>query len=146
MGVLCDLVIANPGAAEAIGTTQRLFDDFRVFPTKLLDPVTLSGLFSLLDPAAPDRESWWEIPLYEEEELWVYQLPAHFVEKLAHLLESERNTLVRQWAQTDEMVLFYDRTSPSDREAAVRQLVDEMCLFVFEATEKGQLVFLRVTP
>jgi hypothetical protein len=53
MGVLFDLVIADEGAAEAIGTTEHLFDDFRVFPTKLLDQVTLDGLFSLMDPTSP---------------------------------------------------------------------------------------------
>ena len=146
MGVLCDLVIADQGAAEAIGTTQRLFDTFRVFPTKLLDPVTLSGLFSLIDPASPEIESWWEVALYEEEELWVYQLPAHFVEKLAHLLESERSTLARQWAQTDEIEWFYDHASPVEIEADLSRFVNDLCLFAYEATENGKHIFLRVVP
>jgi hypothetical protein len=147
MGVLFDLVIADDGAAEAVGTTDHLFENFRVFPTKMLDQVTLDGLFSLLDPASAEIESWWKVPLYEAEDvLWVYQLPHHFVEMLASLLENERSRLAQRWAQTGELDQFYDRKlSPEEKAADIRKLVDEMSAFAFDAVERGKCVFLRIT-
>jgi hypothetical protein len=145
MGVLFDLVMADEGAAEAIGATDHLFEDFRVFPTKMLDPVTLDGLFSLLDPASPEIEVWWEVPLYEAEDvLWVYQLPDHFVEMLASLLENERFSLAQRWAQTEELGHFYEEISPEEKAADVRKLVDELSAFAFDTIEKDKHVYLRV--
>ncbi len=57
MGVLFDLVLADEGTAEAVGTSQQLFEDYRVLSTKMLDHVTLDGLFALPDPASTDIES-----------------------------------------------------------------------------------------
>ncbi len=148
MGVLYDLVIADEGAAKAIGTTKRLFEDFRVFPTKMLDPVTLDGLFSLIDPASPEIESWWKDPLYEEEELSVYQLPPFFIDKLSHLLEQERSQLAQRWGQTEEMQCFYkmyDLTS-AEIDADTSNLVDDLCWFASEANERGKRIFLRCLP
>jgi len=148
MGVLFDLVIAEEGTAEEIGRTERLFEDFRVFPTKMLDPVTVDGLFSLLDPASSDIESWWQAPLYETEDvLWVYQWPPCFVERLANLVESERNDLAQRWSQTEEVQNFYrgfSDLSPSDVASDVGNFVNDLCLFASEAVEGRKCIFLRI--
>lgn len=148
MGVLFDLVIAEEGAAEEIGKTERLFEDFRVFPTKMLDPVTVDGLFSLIDPTSSDIESWSQAPLYETEDvLWVYQWPPCFVERLANLLESERDDLAQRWSQTEEVQNFYhwfSDLSPSEVTADVGNFVNDLCLFASEAVEGRKCIFLRI--
>jgi hypothetical protein len=146
MSVLFDLIMADEGAAEDIGTTENIYEEFRVLPTKMLDPLSLRALFSLIDPASTDIESW-IAPLYEEEEgVWVFQLPPYFIEKLASLLESERSSLAKRWGQTEELRGTYelDRRPPEEVAVGIRKLVDETCAFAFEAREKGKQVFLRV--
>lgn len=148
MGVLFDLVIADEGAAEAVGRAERLFDHFRVLPTKILDHVTLDQLFLLIDSGSVDIGSWWEVPLFEEEELVVHQLPPYFVERLACLPENERADLARRWGQTEELQHFYEmyQRSTEAKLAEVRDLLDELCGFSLEATESGKCIFLRCVP
>jgi hypothetical protein len=149
MGVIFDLVIADEGDAEAIGTTEHLFRDYRVFSTKMLDPVTLDELFTLIDATSPDIESWWERPLFEEEELSIFQLPPYFVEKLAGLLEHERASLAQRWSQTEEVQNFYhwfSNLAGEEVTADVGILVDKISAFAFDATERDKRVFLYTLP
>jgi hypothetical protein len=127
-----------PRRSEQQNTFLMIFE----FPTKLLDQVTLDGLFSLMDPTSPGLEAWWEVPLYGEEELWVYQLPPYFIEKLAHLLESERSRLAKQWGQTEELRAAYAMIANPKRQPQTGKL-EEICAFASEATERGKHVFLR---
>ncbi len=146
MSVLFDLVMADEGAAERIGTTEDIYDEFRVLPTNMLDPLTMNALFSLIDPVSPDIESW-DTPLYDDKEgLYVFQLPRHFFEKLAPLPESDRDSLAKRWTQTEDVRSTYqlDRLPPEEVAIGIRNLEDEMCVFAREVTEAGKQVFLRV--
>ena len=149
MGIICDLVIADDGAAGAIVTAENIWDTYRVYPTKLLDPVTLDGLFTLLDPGSPDVGAWWDVPLAERDERVVFQLPAVFVAQLAALTPGQRHDLAwRWWQQSEELALAYKftRLAPDDIAANVLTLVDGVCAFLREAVEAGQRVYLFASP
>jgi hypothetical protein len=149
MGIICDLVIANEGAAEAIITAESRFDAFRVFPTKLLDPVTLDGLFALLDPESPGLGVWWDAPLAERDEQIVCQLPPALTARLASLTPGQRHDLAwRWWQQSEELALAYryTRLSPDAIAANILSLVDEVCAFLREAVDAGQRVYLFMSP
>ena len=149
MGIICDLVIADEGAAGAIVTAENLWGAYRVYPTKQLDPVTLDGLFALLDPESPDLGVWWDVPLAEQDEQVVFQLPAAFVAHLAALTPGQRHDLAwRWWQASEELALAYKFThlTPDDIVAEILALVDGVCAFVREAVDAGQRVYLFMAP
>lgn len=148
MGIICDLVIADEGAAQVIATADNLWDAYRVYLSKLLDPVTLDGLFALLDPQSPDLGAWWDTPLAEQDEHVVCQLPPAIVARLAALPPGQRHDLAwRWWQQSEELALAYKftRLSPDAIAAEVLALVDEVCAFLREAVEGGQRVYLYLS-
>ena len=148
MGIICDLVIADEGAAQAIVTADNLWDTYRVYQTKLLDPVTLDGLFALLDPPSPDLGAWCDTPLAERDEQAVCQLPPAIVARLAALTPGQRHDLAWRWWQSEELALAYKftRLSPDEIAGEVLALVDGVCAFVREAVEGDQRVYLYLSP
>ncbi len=133
------------GPAGAILAADNLWETYPTYQTKLLDPVTLDGLFALLDPESPEIETWWDTPLAEEEEQAVYQLPPALVARLAGLSEAERHDLAwRWWQQSEELALAYKFSGlkPEEIVADIRDLVDEVCAFLRQAVEAGQRVYL----
>jgi hypothetical protein len=139
MGIICDLVIADEGAAEAILAADNLWETYPTYQTKHFTPVTLDELFALLDPESPDLGAWWEAPLAEQEEQAVYGLPPTPVARLAGLTEPERRDLAWRWWQSDAMVLAYkySRLMPEEIVMDVRVWVDEICAFLRRAVEAG---------
>ena len=89
------------------------------------------------------------MPLAEQDEQVVFQLPAAFVAQLAGLTPGQRHDLAwRWWQQSEELALAYKftRLAPDDIAANVLTLVDELCTFVREAVEAGQRVYLFASP
>lgn len=143
MGVTFTLIAADHDQIGKISTEQ--WDDLQVFMTKMLDPAQLNLLFSLIDPSSPDIDAWDAAPLYEEEEVWLYELPVYFVDKLAHMSQDERQSLAQQWMQTGELDLFYTHLTHNEKTTDIAKLVDEICAFVRTATADGKPVLLYVS-
>ncbi|MCD4686204.1 MAG: hypothetical protein K8S97_09730 [Anaerolineae bacterium] len=148
MGVLFDLVLADKESAAAIGTSKQLFEDFRVFPTKMLDQVTLDSLFALCDPTATDIESWGQTPLFAAGEVSVFQLPPYFIKKLARLPKNERMNLAKRWGQTGKLRVYFrfSRLTPEEIATTIEHMVDNLCDFACEAVNQSKRVFLRCVP
>lgn len=124
MGVLTDLIIADPSEAEVVATTPYPLGRWPGLDAKGLTLITLESLFDIL-AYQESQSSASEFALLHqasEEGPWVCHAPDQFVLALAALHDKDVPRVAHVWIETEEMQL--DASDASDVEQLLQAMRD----------------------
>lgn len=144
MGVLSDIIIADPGDAASINAAAGAhLKRWECLESKGIDTIQLGTLSQILANRSVDdintvASFMMDCLLHEEsdEGPWVYQVPDQLHAALAALSEDAEEPIAEQWAATEEFKLA--RVQPADVEDCLHGLV----LYARKARDQGKSLLL----
>jgi hypothetical protein len=144
MGVLSDIIVADPSEAAAINAAEGAhLEQWPCLESRDIDPVKLGTLWQVLSGGSPDDVD--AVSAYMMDTVldqptpsgpWVFLVPEPLTAALAALGDAAQAPVAERWAATEEFVL--DRWQVDD----VRDYLRELVARARAARESGKSLLL----
>ncbi len=146
MGIIAELVVADPSEANAVLGSDEPLGSWDGFAYKGLDRVRLITLWALVESGSPDNRFDERLDAVvvirdPDEERWVEVIPLEMLTTLASVAaldDDDFNRLAQSWGQTDEFE-GWENAEALDLLCQVSDLAER-------AQSVGKTLLLRVEP
>src|SRR5262245_25222867 len=102
MGILADLVVANP--SDALKYNGQRGPLFEVAEYKGLTNLEFGTLWAIIQNVEYDHEKHSLKSLIPESETWLFSFPEQYLSTLAKLTPDEMTRTAKAWSQTEELM------------------------------------------
>ena len=143
MGVLTDLVVADPQDARQVCESNCPSEEFNGLEARGIDTVKLGTLYQVLTDTDYDPEFFGDaLCSGSEEGPWVFEVPPRLVKGLGALDAAQIHDVGAKWAATEEFSPKYDNWP----EEAVHELLADLVALCRRATDQhtGVLMWMSL--
>jgi|HubBroStandDraft_6_1064221.scaffolds.fasta_scaffold337458_1 hypothetical protein len=141
MGMLIDIVVADPADAPRVGASTCPSREFTGVEAKGIDTVKLTKLHSVLTGRPFDPKFIGNDALRfdaSEDGPWVFEVPADLVGQLAQLGAGELTSVANEWSKIEEFSAKYDNWPA----AAVHEMLIGLMVLCRKAVAENKVLFM----